>query len=80
MHGEPLNAFGKLMAKKKTILKLGKELSQLINDFECFKEEHASLVNEILVIPCLEPCNTLNFYLFNLIRLKRRSFNYYYCQ
>jgi translation initiation factor 2 alpha subunit (eIF-2alpha) len=39
MHGEALNAFERLIAQKKTILKLEKEFSQIKNDFKCLKEE-----------------------------------------
>lgn len=54
MHGEALNAFEKIIAQKKNILKLEKELSHLKIDFECLKEKHAYLVNEKILIPCLE--------------------------
>jgi hypothetical protein len=37
MNGEALNAFEKLIAQKKTNLKLESELSQLKNDFECLQ-------------------------------------------
>jgi hypothetical protein len=55
MHGEAIKAFEKLIALNKIILKLEVGLSQLKNDFECLKDEHASLVDEKIVIPCIEP-------------------------
>lgn len=55
MHVESLNAFEKLIAKKKNILKLESEISKLKEAFECLKDEHASLVNEKIVNPTIEP-------------------------
>jgi hypothetical protein len=40
MHGEALNAFERLIAQKKTILKLEKEFSQIKNDFKCLKKNN----------------------------------------
>ena len=54
MHGDAMKAFEKLIAQKKIILKLEPELSQLKNDFKCLKNEHASIVNEKIVIPLIE--------------------------
>jgi len=45
MHAENLNAFEKLIAQKKTILKLESEISRLVEAFESLRDEHALLVN-----------------------------------
>jgi len=50
-----MNTFEKLIFQKKIILKLEVEHSQLKNDFECLKDDHASIVNEKNVILCIEP-------------------------
>jgi len=55
MHDDAMKAFEKLIAKKKIILKLEVERSQHKKYFECLKDEHASLVNKKIVIPCIEP-------------------------
>jgi len=49
MHAESLNAFEKLIAQKKTILKLEAEISKLKEAFESLRDEHALLVNEKIV-------------------------------
>lgn len=55
MHGDAIKAFEKLISLKKIIPKLKVELSQHKNDFECLKDEYASLVDEKIAIPCIEP-------------------------
>jgi len=55
MHVEYLNAFEKLIAQNKTILKLESETSKLKEAFESLINEHASLVNEKIVNPTIEP-------------------------
>jgi len=54
MHVEYLNAFEKLIAQKKTILKLESEISKLKEALESLKDEHALLVNEKIVSPTIE--------------------------
>jgi hypothetical protein len=46
IHAESLNAFEKLIAQKKIILKLEYEISKHKEAFESLRDEHASLVNE----------------------------------
>jgi predicted nuclease with TOPRIM domain len=58
MHVESLNAFEKLMAQKKTILKLESEISKLKEAFESLRDEHALLVNEKIVSPTIESPKT----------------------
>jgi len=53
MHAESLNAFEKLIAQKKTILKLESEVSKLNEEFESLRDEHALLVNEKIVSPTI---------------------------
>jgi len=43
MHAESLNAFEKLIAQKKTIIKLESEISKLKEAFESLRDEHTSL-------------------------------------
>jgi len=54
MLGDAMKSFEKLIPQKKVILKLKSSLHNL-NDFKCLKDDHASLVNEKIVIPCIEP-------------------------
>jgi len=54
MHAKSLNVFDKLIAQKKTILKLESEISKLKEAFESLRDEHASLVNEKIVNPKIE--------------------------
>jgi len=54
MHAESLNAFEKLIAQKKTILKLESEISKLKEAFESLRDEHALLVNEKILSPTIE--------------------------
>ena len=58
MHVESLNAFEKLIAQKKTILKLESEISKLKETFESLRDEHALLVNEKIVSPTIESPKT----------------------
>ncbi|AES75720.1 hypothetical protein MTR_6g055580 [Medicago truncatula] len=58
MHAESLNAFEKLMAQKKTILKLETKISKLKEAFESLRDEHALLVNEKIVSPTIESPKT----------------------
>ena len=53
MHAESLNAFDKLIAQKKTILKLEAEI-KLKEAFESLRDGHALLVNEKIVSPTIE--------------------------
>jgi hypothetical protein len=46
MHSDSINGFKKPSAQNKVIIKLEAKLSQIKNDFECLKIDHASLVNE----------------------------------
>jgi len=54
MHAESLNSFEKLIAQKKTILKLESEISKLKEAFESLRDEHASLVNDKIVSLSIE--------------------------
>jgi len=54
MHCEALNSINKIISQKKNILKLENELAHLKSTFENLKQEHASLVNEKLINPCLD--------------------------
>ena len=54
MHVESLNAFEKLIAQKKTILKLESEIYELKEAIENLRDEHALLVNEKIVNPTIE--------------------------
>jgi len=54
MHVESLNAFEKLIAQKKTILKLESEISKVKEAFESLRDEHTSPVNEKIVSPTIE--------------------------
>ena len=58
MHAESLNAFDKLIAQKKTILKLESEISKLKDAFESLRDEHVLLVNEKIVSPTIESPKT----------------------
>jgi len=58
MHVESLNAFEKLIAQKKTILKLESEISKLKEAFESLREDHALIVNEKIVSPTIESPKT----------------------
>jgi len=58
MHAESLNAFEKLIAQKKTILKLEFGISKLLEAFESLRDEHALLVNEKIVSPTIESPKT----------------------
>ena len=58
MHVESLNAFEKLIAQKKTILKLEAEISKLKEAFESLWDEHALLVNEKIVNSTIESPKT----------------------
>ena len=58
MHAESLNAFEKLIAQKKTILKLESKISKLKEAFESLRDEHALLVNEKIVSPTIESPKT----------------------
>ena len=58
MHAESLNAFEKLIAQKKTILKLESEISKLKEAFESLRDEHALLVNEKIVSPTIDSPKT----------------------
>jgi len=58
MHAESLNAFDKLIAQKKTILKLEAKISKLKEAFESLSDEHALLVNEKIVSPTTESPKT----------------------
>jgi len=57
MHAESLNAFEKLIAQKKIILKLESEISKLKEVYESLKGEHALHVNEKIVSPTTESPN-----------------------
>jgi len=54
IHVESLNAFKKIIAQKKTILKLESEIVKLKEAFESLRDEHALLVNEKIVSPRIE--------------------------
>ena len=58
MHAESLNAFEKLIAQKKTILKLKSEIYKLKEAFESLRDEHALLVNEKIVSATIESPKT----------------------
>ena len=58
MHAGSLNAFEKLIAQKKTILKLEFEISNLKETFESLRDKHALLVNEKIVSPTIESPKT----------------------
>jgi len=46
-----MNGFKKIGSQKRTILKLEAEILKIKKDFELFKKEHASLMNEQFTIP-----------------------------
>jgi len=54
MHAESLNSFEKLIAQKKTILKLESKISKLKEAFESLRDEDASLVNEKVISATIE--------------------------
>jgi len=58
IHVESLNAFKKIIAQKKTILKLESEIVKLKEAFESLRDEHALLVNEKIVSPRIESPKT----------------------
>jgi len=58
IHAESLNAFEKLIAQKKTILKLEYKISKLKIAFESLRDEHALLVNEKIVSLTIESPKT----------------------
>jgi len=58
MHVESLNVFEKLIAQKKTILKLESKISKLKEAFESLRDEHALLVNEKIVSPTIDSPKT----------------------
>jgi len=49
MHEDAMNAFKIIRNQKRTILKLEAENAKIKKDFESFKNEHASLKEELLV-------------------------------
>lgn len=51
MHEDAMNAFKTIGIQRRTILKLEAEIIQMRKDFENFKNEHASLKQEIFVTP-----------------------------
>jgi len=53
MHAESLNVFEKLIAQKKTILKLESEIEKLKEAFESLRDEHTLLVSEKFVNPTI---------------------------
>ncbi|AET02767.1 hypothetical protein MTR_8g051900 [Medicago truncatula] len=55
---ESLNAFEKLNAQKKTILKLESEVSRSKEAFQCLRDENASLVYKKFVSPTIESPKT----------------------
>jgi len=64
-----MNAFKTIGKQKRTILKLEAEIAKIKKDFESFKNEHASLKQELLVTS-LEKSPTIDALLqINLQRL-----------
>lgn len=55
MHGDAVKAFKKISAQNKVIFKLEAELLKLWNSFESLKDNHASWVNEHIVMPSIDP-------------------------
>ena len=58
MHGDAMNAFKTIGTQKGTILKLEAEIIQMRKDFENFKNEHASLKQEMVATTSKEMVST----------------------